>query len=119
MTALKAFTTLTREQKAALSKALDGFVECLASKALSNPDAAYVISEAAWNDRANWNEEQWLAWETWGWYRHFCRMVSPSNLAVSFVFSDMSIPITLVLAISSELLDDFEHCIICQSWGTR
>lgn len=75
VTALKAFATLTREQKAALSKTLDGFVDCLASNAKENPNATYVIDETSWSDRNSWNEDQWLTWETWGWYRHFCRLV--------------------------------------------
>ena len=73
--ALKAFTILTREQKAALSRALDGFVDCLASATNPNPHARAIATENAWHNRANWNEDEWVTWETWGWYRHFCRMV--------------------------------------------
>lgn len=75
-TALKAFATLTREQKAALSRTLDGFVDCLASATNPNPAAKMVISENGWHNRANWNEVEWATWVTWGWYRHFCRLVS-------------------------------------------
>ena len=74
--ALKAFAILTREQKAALSRALDGFVDCLASAANPNPHARTIATENAWHNRVNWNEDEWTTWETWGWYRHFCRMVS-------------------------------------------
>ncbi|KAF9498218.1 cap binding protein 80-PB [Pleurotus eryngii] len=74
--ALKAFATLTREQKAALSCTLEGFVG-----ALTNPDqrvqVQQVVSAAEWETRETWNSEQWSAWETWGWYRNFCRMYSP------------------------------------------
>ncbi|PSS31995.1 hypothetical protein PHLCEN_2v2237 [Hermanssonia centrifuga] len=76
-TALKAFTILTREQKAALSRTLDGFVDCLASATNPNPHAKAVVTENAWHNRANWSESEWVNWETWGWYRHFCRMYSP------------------------------------------
>ncbi|KAL4241306.1 Nuclear cap-binding protein subunit 1 [Abortiporus biennis] len=76
-TALKAFTTLTREQRGALSRTLDGFVDCLVSQTRPNTHASEVITEKAWHNRANWDEQAWLAWETWGWYRHFCRSYSP------------------------------------------
>ena len=78
-TALKAFRSLTREQKAALSRTLEGFVACLApsdSDAHANPHARTVITEEAWENRANWGRDEWNAWETWGWYRQFCRAVS-------------------------------------------
>ncbi|CAL1699455.1 unnamed protein product [Somion occarium] len=76
-TALKAFATLTREQRNALSRALNGFVDCLVSQSNPNVRAGEVIQEKAWHNRVNWNEKEWLAWETWGWYRHFCRTFSP------------------------------------------
>ncbi|EGO01454.1 hypothetical protein SERLA73DRAFT_166017 [Serpula lacrymans var. lacrymans S7.3] len=80
VTALKAFTSLTREQKAALSRTLEGFVSCLApsvSDMHQNPHAGKVITQDAWDGRANWNADEWNAWETWGWYRHYCRVYSP------------------------------------------
>ncbi|KAJ7367816.1 MIF4G like-domain-containing protein [Mycena albidolilacea] len=79
-TALKAFASLTREQKGALSRTLDGFVSCLAPAATDlnpNPHARIVISDEGWNDRAAWDKDQWNAWETWGWYRQFCRSYAP------------------------------------------
>ncbi|EKM59547.1 uncharacterized protein PHACADRAFT_250116 [Phanerochaete carnosa HHB-10118-sp] len=76
-TALKAFATLTREQKLALSRTLDGFVDCLASATNPNLTAKSVISANAWHNRANWSEAEWVTWCTWGWYRHFCRLYSP------------------------------------------
>ncbi|KAJ7727907.1 armadillo-type protein [Mycena metata] len=79
-TALKAFASLTREQKGALSRTLDGFVSCLApgaSDSNPNPHSRVVISEEGWNDRAGWAKDQWNAWETWGWYRQFCRAYAP------------------------------------------
>ncbi|KIM84002.1 hypothetical protein PILCRDRAFT_819029 [Piloderma croceum F 1598] len=80
VTALKAFASLTREQKAALSRTLDGFVSCLApspSDLNPNPHASIVITEKAWHNRANWSGDEWNTWETWGWYRQFCRAYSP------------------------------------------
>jgi nuclear cap-binding protein subunit 1 len=77
-TALKAFTSLTREQKAVLSRTLDGFVACLAPVPTDrhyNPHSRTVITEKAWHNRANWGRDEWNAWETWGWYRQFCRAV--------------------------------------------
>ena len=75
-TARKAFTTLTREQKTALSRALDGFLDLLVGESTAHPKAEEIISEDAWDNRANWGDEEWEAWETWGWYRHWSRMVS-------------------------------------------
>lgn len=78
VTALKAFTSLTKEQKAALSRTLEGFVSCLAPSETDsnpNPHARTVITENAWHNRASWGKDEWNAWETWGWYRQFCRAV--------------------------------------------
>ncbi|KAI0751203.1 cap binding protein 80-PB [Daedaleopsis nitida] len=74
--ALKAFTVLTREQKAALARTLDGFVECLATDSVS-PTVREVVTEHAWHNRANWEDDAWESWETWGWYRHWNRTYSP------------------------------------------
>jgi len=79
-TAIKAFTSLTREQRAALSQTLEGFVSCLAPSATDsnpNPHSRTVITEQAWHNRANWGNDEWNAWETWGWYRQFCRAYPP------------------------------------------
>ncbi|KAH9843775.1 MIF4G like-domain-containing protein [Rhodofomes roseus] len=75
--ALKAFATLTREQKAVLARTLDGFVGYLVAEGDANPTAAEVIAEKSWHNRINWNEVQWGTWETWCWFRHFCRAYSP------------------------------------------
>ncbi|KDR74497.1 hypothetical protein GALMADRAFT_250474 [Galerina marginata CBS 339.88] len=80
ITALKAFSSLTKEQKTALSRTLEGFVACLAPSSTdphANPHARTVITEEAWDNRANWGRDEWNAWETWGWYRQFCRAYSP------------------------------------------
>jgi nuclear cap-binding protein subunit 1 len=63
-TALKAVSSLTREQKAALSRTLERFVSCLAPSATDphpNPHARTVISEGAWDNRANWDRDEWNA----------------------------------------------------------
>ena len=78
-TAMKAFTILTREQKAALSRTLDGFVDCLASATSPNPNAKSIVTENAWHNRANWEDDAWEIWETWGWYRHWGRTVSQTS----------------------------------------
>ncbi|KAI6046510.1 MIF4G like-domain-containing protein [Pisolithus marmoratus] len=79
-TALKAFTSLTREQKSVLAKTLEGFVSCLSpvpGDDHQNTHAKTVVEEHAWERRASWTNEEWMTWETWGWYRHFCRLYSP------------------------------------------
>ncbi|KAG1739921.1 MIF4G like-domain-containing protein [Suillus paluster] len=78
--ALKAFASLTREQKGALARTIEGFVSCLTpppSADRQNPHAQTVITEKAWEARAEWSADEWNTWETWGWYRHFCRTYSP------------------------------------------
>ncbi|KAJ7590607.1 MIF4G like-domain-containing protein [Mycena floridula] len=92
-TALKAFTSLTKEQKAALSRTLDGFVSCLAPPADSssaNPQIRNILSEKAWHNRANWSRDEWNAWETWGWYRQFCRAYAPYLRNYSTTLSTVS-----------------------------
>lgn len=70
--ALKAHSTLTRDQKTALVRALDGFVSFLGF----TPQSGVVITKDAWHSRNNWEDDPWDSWETWGWFRHFCRAVS-------------------------------------------
>lgn len=77
-TALKAFASLTREQKGALAQTIEGFVLCLApapGDIYQNPYAHNVIGDEAWKKRLTWSNTEWRTWETWGWYRHFCRTV--------------------------------------------
>ena len=38
-----------------------------------------VITEHAWHNRANWEDDAWEIWETWGWYRHWGRTVSQTS----------------------------------------
>ncbi|KAF8966447.1 MIF4G like-domain-containing protein [Flammula alnicola] len=85
-TALKAFSSLSKEQKTALSRTLEGFVACLAPSSTAphaNPQSRTVTTEEAWENRANWERDEWNAWETWGWYRQFCRLYSPYLRAYS------------------------------------
>ncbi|KAI0366193.1 cap binding protein 80-PB [Pilatotrama ljubarskyi] len=74
--AIKAFTVLTREQKSALARTLDGFVDYLAIEGASHK-VREVITEHAWHNRANWEDDDWESWETWCWYRHWGRTYSP------------------------------------------
>ncbi|KAF7776434.1 hypothetical protein Agabi119p4_4827 [Agaricus bisporus var. burnettii] len=79
-TALKASESLVKEQKAALSRTLEGFISCLAPPeggSNPNPNSRSVIDAAAWNNRATWDRDDWNAWETWGWYRQFVREYAP------------------------------------------
>ncbi|KAG9317086.1 armadillo-type protein [Chiua virens] len=79
-TALKAFTSLTREQKGALSRTIEGFVACLARSTSDGYQDAHghsVIGDDAWDRRLTWGNDEWKTWETWGWYRHFCRTYAP------------------------------------------
>ncbi|KAG8900835.1 hypothetical protein FRB99_005740 [Tulasnella sp. 403] len=71
--ALKALSTLTRDQKTALVRALDGFVSFLGSSS----GAGSILSREAWHSREHWGQEEWNSWETWGWFRHFCRAYAP------------------------------------------
>lgn len=78
ITAVKAFNSLTREQKSVLSRTLDGFAACLApipGELNKNEFVREIIQENVWHNRINWGAEEWNAWETWGWYRHFCGKV--------------------------------------------
>lgn len=92
-TALKAFASLTREQKTALSRALDGFISCLAPSASDSTGRTrhtpLVISEKAWDDRENWGGDEWNVWETWGWYRQFCRAVCFSFPSLASKIADL------------------------------
>ncbi|KAG8935874.1 hypothetical protein FRC02_005873 [Tulasnella sp. 418] len=70
--ALKAHATLTRDQKAALLQALDGFIS-----ALGSPGTKICEHLESWSSRETWEQEEWESWETYGWYRQFCREFSP------------------------------------------
>lgn len=66
----RAHQILVAEQKAVLSRAVDGFATVLGGM-------GSCLSEEAWNARSSWGKKEWEAVETWGWFRHFCRSVSP------------------------------------------
>ena len=112
-TALKAVSSLTKEQKAALSRTLEGFVSCLAPSPTDphpNPQARTVISEAAWDNRANWGRDEWNAWETWGWYRQFCRVVRLSFFPLTLT----AYKSLIVCSLFKHLRDDVNHHLIRQ-----
>lgn len=93
-TAVKAFNSLTREQKSVLSRTLDGFATCLVplkSESNKNESAREVIQENVWHNRINWGTEEWSAWETWGWYRHFCGSYSAYLRAFSTTLGTISL----------------------------
>lgn len=75
--ALKAHATLTRDQKTALVRALDGFVSYLGPSS----SAGAVLSQESWQSRESWGLDEWSSWQTWGWYRQFCRAVSAIDFA--------------------------------------
>ncbi|TFL05453.1 MIF4G like-domain-containing protein [Pterulicium gracile] len=72
--AVKAVDSLVREQKFALSSALDGFVNRLTSPTSAAPK---VILQEEWARRDSWGSSEWIGWEAWGWYRQFCRFYAP------------------------------------------
>jgi len=113
-TALKASSSLTKEQKTAFSRTLEGFVSCLApsvSDPHANPHARTIITEEAWDNRASWGRDEWNAWETWGWYRQFCRVVSPS-LAMLNICAE--IQIRLVLSLSPNVYEHAIRSLVCE-----
>ena len=43
---------------------------------LGGTDGFVSVSEDGWENRSSsWGKREWEIWETWGWYRHFCREV--------------------------------------------
>ncbi|KZV61795.1 hypothetical protein PENSPDRAFT_592329 [Peniophora sp. CONT] len=74
--ALKAVSTLSREQKSTLSLVIEGFVDLLHPSDASLPVYS-VFSQSAWDERAAWTDNHWVAWSAWGWYKHFCRAYAP------------------------------------------
>jgi nuclear cap-binding protein subunit 1 len=65
----RAHQILVGEQKAVLSRALEGFVTVLGG-------TDDCLSESAWENRLSWTKKEWDTIETWGWFRHFARQVS-------------------------------------------
>jgi hypothetical protein len=96
---------------------LDGFVSCLApspSDLNPNPHASVIITEKAWHNRANWSGDEWNTWETWGWYRQFCRAVCLSGYTVSFHEADL-LKYLIVLAVPAQLRHHPRYCIVRQN----
>ncbi len=112
--ALKASTVLTREQKSALARTLEGFAEFLAAESAS-PKVAEVITEHAWHNRANWEDDDWETWETWGWYRHWGRTVS--GLFIMFHLSCSSSPFSPCIIRYTMLLHPFHFSrVLGRGW---
>ena len=103
-TALKAYASLTKEQRAVLSKTLNEFVRVL-------KEADSILNERAWNNRANWSSEEWDLWETWGWYRAFCRAVS---IRLMKLFSENMLNVFhAVRTVPKSIFDFFRnHCLL-------
>lgn len=78
-TAIKTHSILTREQKMALARALDGFVSSLVLQATSAQ--LDTLNADGWEYRDQWTQAQWQYWETFGWYGHFhfCRNVGGNS----------------------------------------
>ncbi|KAF9645332.1 hypothetical protein BDM02DRAFT_3101505, partial [Thelephora ganbajun] len=57
--------------KGALDKA-NGRVMIARRRPNKSEYARDVVQENVWHNRINWGVGEWNAWETWGWYRHFC-----------------------------------------------
>ena len=74
--ARNAIEVLHREQKAVLKRTMEGFLDYLAVAEAGEHDKTEVITEKAWHNRANWEDDKWAVWETWGWFRNWARTVS-------------------------------------------
>ena len=72
VSALKAHAAVTREQKSTLAHVLEGFVHTLHT---SSDASRRVIAADSWDGHTSWGDEEWIAWRTWMWYKHFCRVV--------------------------------------------
>ena len=66
--AKRAHSTLVGDQKAVLGRVMEGFGTVLGG-------TAEIVSADGWKNRGAWGKREWEIWETWGWYRHFCREV--------------------------------------------
>lgn len=123
-TAVKAFNSLTREQKSVLSCTLDGFAACLVplpSEQNKNEFAREVIQENVWHNRINWGVGEWGAWETWGWYRHFCGSVRPAPvLLILRCFTSVCLTFFFaVFGVFANVLDHVRHCVVDANRGVH
>ncbi|KAF8760298.1 MIF4G like [Rhizoctonia solani] len=66
VSAQKALETLTKDQKKAFQCAITGFVNTLTKAGVP------ALAPAG-----AWGRVEWNAWETWCWYRQFCRAYVP------------------------------------------
>ncbi|KEP55380.1 cap-binding protein 80-PB [Rhizoctonia solani 123E] len=73
VSAQKALETLTKEQKKVFQSAITGFINALTKAGV--PALAPV---------GTWGRAEWSAWETWCWYRQFCRAVSSTHTCIPF-----------------------------------
>ena len=67
--AKRAHGMLVGDQKAVLARVMEGFATVLGV-------TDEFVSSEGWKNRGSWGKREWEIWETWGWYRHFCREVS-------------------------------------------
>ncbi|KAI9511289.1 MIF4G like-domain-containing protein [Russula earlei] len=74
VSALKAYEGVKHEQKSTLAHVLEGFVHTLHG---SSEASRRVIAADSWEGHTSWGDEEWVAWRTWMWYKHFCRLYSP------------------------------------------
>lgn len=135
-TALKASESLVREQKAALSRTLGGFMSCLTPSlddSNSNSHSRNVIGEEAWQNRDAWGRDEWNTWETWGWYRQFVRAVSgavPFSFVVPLFFGMLgsellvvSHALSLVCTLFAQIHEYARDSVVCAArwfgWSSR
>jgi nuclear cap-binding protein subunit 1 len=108
VSALKAYAAVTREQKSTLARVLESFVHVLHS----SDTARRVIVTGAWEGHAGWEDEEWVTWRTWMWYKHFCRVVSDvSNFADEMAYE-------LSLSQYSPYLRSFVTTLTAVSFGS-
>lgn len=105
--ALKAYAAVTREQKSTLAHVLEGFVHTLRT---SSDAARRVIAADSWDGRASWGDEEWVAWRTWMWYKHYCRVVRAAFLHFMRQIANLSF---IVLTVPSQFCHDTYCCLIC------
>lgn len=79
--ALQALNSLQTTQKAVLVACASHFVATLLpdSRDASATGLASLLAKGGWDGRADWDEDDWMCWSVWGWWREFCRLVSVSH----------------------------------------
>ncbi|KAG8732772.1 hypothetical protein FRC11_011079 [Ceratobasidium sp. 423] len=66
VSAQKALEALTKDQKKVFQSAITGFINTLTKTGIPSLAPA-----------GTWSRAEWNAWETWCWYRQFCRAYVP------------------------------------------